>query len=224
MAVPKSKHSFKVWKAENEDFKNGIIRYLADNFAKPKRFTDIWENMKRNDLCNSRNSLILYLEQLDKEGKVTKVSKGKRSLYALSNYKNHEYYGRIYEKTMKESISRNNKKISKLITAINNGLFSEDEIYSLVYCSLLDFEFITLDGLITVFNAEPIQAFVASSIVKDYFDIPYNWTLQLIWNCKKKYEKTTKKAIDDLMTAKRDKAKELHFKAILENFDIGIRT
>ena len=86
MEAKRNREIFENWGELSETIKNPILGYLLFDNAAPKRFTDIHEYCKQKHIC-TLNTLWVYLDKLEHDGKIIKIPYGKRFKYALANYK-----------------------------------------------------------------------------------------------------------------------------------------
>ncbi len=59
------------WGASNRKRKDAILFYLGTDNNRPKRFGELYQNLK--GICSSKHTLLVYLGQLADEGLVTRI-------------------------------------------------------------------------------------------------------------------------------------------------------
>lgn len=208
------------WKPSSPTIKNAIFQVLAKDFAKPKRFNEIWEHIRERKVC-TKTTLWVYLEGLEKIGLIRKDKKNpQHSEYFLADKEHWEESQKDYEKKMVRNVKQLRKNVDKAIKGIEKGLLSEDEVYKFVFYMLTHFEARQFQGFEHLLRGKPITPFVAPSLIEDFLIIPYNLRIQQLWMCYEKYPKATMDAIDDLKKMKMAILRTKEYKDIMNKLGI----
>lgn len=201
--------SYKKWEIDSDRIKkptirNFILQYLAQDFAKPKRFSEIWNFVRDRKIC-TKITLCVYLEGLEKDGIIQRIEKGKKHVeYVLSDRNFWKNFQKKYDKKMKADVQYIQKKINELIKKIEKGELTEEIVKGHILYQLTAFEDRQLEGITNLLMSPPITIFVAPSLIEDFIVIPYNLKVQLIWACYEKYPKVTMEAIKLLRKYKKE--------------------
>ena len=100
-------------------------------------------------------------------------------------------------------------------------MLTDNEVYALVKSTLLYFEYRQLQGFELLLKNKPISGIIASNIIDDYFYVPYNLRIQLLWACQEKKKEITETAIIDLLNDKRIESYTNSYIEILKKIGIN---
>lgn len=184
------------WKPSNPDIRNSIFQVLAQDFAKPKRASEIWDFIHEKKVC-SKITLWVYLEGLKEEGLILKKSEKekKKVTYALANADHWKELQRKYTKVMKANLKQMRKDTTTLIKRIRKGHEREAAVRGHVLYQLTAVERRQLEGITDIMLAEHKGIFWASPLIEDFIEVPYTLIIELLWECYKKYPEATLEAI-----------------------------
>lgn len=221
--------SYRKWDIDSDRIKKPIIKkfilqFLASDFARPKKFSEIWKFMSRRKIC-TKITLCVYLEGLEKKDLIKKIKehkKDKRFVYVLSDWKKHREYMKEYEKRMIRDVKKLAKEVDKTIKGIEKGVLTETEVHDYVFCMLTDFEYRQFQGFNLLLLNKPIALFVTPSLIEDFIAIPFNLRVQLLWVCFEKYPKATMDAIELLRKNKEVILRTPEYKDMLSK--LGVKT
>jgi hypothetical protein len=228
----RDKPQIKRWKAENPIIKTGIFRILAQDLAKPKTFTELWADLYSNNVLGTKNTLLVYLEKMRERKEIvripikrkTKIKEGverkQRYAYALPDWKE-KGKKEEYDKKLRKEAKRSQMVIHRMIKLLESGILSDHQVWTLVYCTLLDFELKQLEGFDLLLRAEKISGVFAPSILRDFFAVPFNLRIPFLWACFKFYPDVSKNAINTLKIRKKQILDGLSFKEFLEIYNIA---
>jgi hypothetical protein len=223
----REKPQIKRWSAENPVIKAGIFQLLAQDFAKPKSFTKLWKHVKDNKIC-TKNTLVVYLEKMLETKEIVpvrtkmKVKKIKRQRYnyALPDWKEWAKEKSEYDKRLNTEAKRSRKVVHEMIRLLKSGELNDNEVFTLVYCTLLDFELKQLQGFDLLFKSQNISRFFASSIIQDFFEVPFNLRILFLWACHELCPESSKKAIVTLVNRKRELLDGLAYRDFLKIYGL----
>ena len=212
------------WKAESPTIKAEIFRLLAQDFAEPKSFTEL-----RDKRFCAPNTLFVYLEKMLKREEIVRVpverkSKGKairaRYNYALPDWEKFAKDKKKYDKRLKRAEKGSRKVVDRMIKLLKSGKLGDNEVFTLVYCTLLDFELKQLQGFDLLLKGQRISEIFAPSIIQDFFEVPFNLRIPFLWACYELYPDISKRAIVTLVHSKQKVLDGLAYKDLLEIYGV----
>lgn len=214
----KKEASYKKWNIDSDRIKkpmikNFILLFLASDFAKPKKFSEIWKFVDDGKIC-TKITLCVYLDGLEKNGVIKKLKRKRKEKdkeikrvlydYALSNWDKLDGLKRDLIKRLGHECMHaiEGKEIDSLIKDIKKGKLGEDIVKGQILYQLSSLEKTQFELVVRFFevlDTDMLAGYVTYPFVlRNLALVPYALMITLLLECytNEKYLKVTKEAID----------------------------